>query len=203
MTPKFNIIYADPPWAYDDAGCNGAAATQYATLDCKQIAALPVQRLAADDCVLFMWATYPLLREALATIDGWGFEFKSIAFQWVKLNKKTPTPFYGLGRWTRGNTEPCLLATRGKPKPISKAVSQLVIEPEIIHDPIRGHSAKPTVVRERIVELMGDVPRIELFARERAEGWQQTGLELDGWPIQRLLDAYAALESQTQTERHP
>jgi N6-adenosine-specific RNA methylase IME4 len=185
--PRYSVIYADPPWQYADAGCNGAAAQQYSVTSCKDIAAWPVHKLAADDCALFMWATYPLLPEALATIKGWGFEFKSIAFQWVKLNKKTPTPFYGLGRWTRGNTEPCLLAVRGKPKPVSKSVSQLVIEPEIIHDPIRGHSAKPDVVRERIVELMGDVPRIELFARERAAGWDQTGLELDGLPIQALL----------------
>jgi N6-adenosine-specific RNA methylase IME4 len=185
---SYSVIYADPPWSYDDSACNEQwRGTPYATLSLDQLQALPVHKLAADDCALFMWATYPLLPEALATIKGWGFEYKSIAFQWLKLNRKAGTPFYGLGRWTRGNTEPCLLAVRGKPKPVSKSVSQLVIEPEIIHDPIRGHSAKPDVVRERIVELMGDVPRIELFARERAAGWDQTGLELDGLPIQALL----------------
>lgn len=194
--PPYSIIYADPPWAYDDAGCNGAAAGQYPTLDCKAIAELPVHLLAERDCVLFMWATYPLLREALATIEGWGFEFKSIAFQWVKLNKRQPTPFYGLGRWTRGNTEPCLLATRGKPRPASKSVSQLVIEPEIIHDPLRGHSAKPIVVRERIVDLMGPRTRVELFARERCEGWDATGFDLDGLDIRQLLDAVGRWRSQ-------
>lgn len=193
---RYSVILADPAWSYKDAGCNGAAEKQYALMGNRDIAALPVHLLAADDCALFLWSTYPLLREALATIEGWGFEFKSIAFQWVKLNPKTPTPFYGLGRWTRGNTEPCLLATRGKPKPVSKSVSQLVIEPEIIHDPIRGHSAKPTIVHERIVQLMGDVPRLELFAREQAPGWSCTGLELDGLPIQALLAAY-------QTGAHP
>lgn len=182
---KFSVIYADPPWSYNDAGCNGAAAGQYALLTTEDIVKLPVHKLAADDCALFMWATYPLLPEALATIEGWGFTFKSIAFQWIKLNKKAHTPFYGLGRWTRGNTEPCLLATRGKPKPVSKGVHQLVDE-LTLEDPIRGHSAKPNAVRDKIVELMGDVPRIELFARERASGWTQTGLELDGTDIRIL-----------------
>jgi N6-adenosine-specific RNA methylase IME4 len=180
--PSFSVIYADPPWAYSDAGCNGAASTHYSLMKCADIAALPVHRLAAPDCTLFMWATYPLLREALATIEGWGFTYKSIAFQWVKLNRKAGTPFYGLGRWTRGNTEPCLLATRGKPRPISKAVSQLILEA-----PIQGHSAKPAVAREKIVTLMGDVPRLEMFARERADGWESTGFEVDGVDIRALL----------------
>ena len=182
--PKFNVIYADPPWSYKDAGCNGAAAGQYTTMSNADIAALPVHRLAAEDCALFMWATYPLLPEALTTIAGWGFTFKSIAFQWVKLNPKSGTPFYGLGRWTRGNTEPCLLATRGKPKPIAKNVFQLVQEP------IRRHSAKPAKVAGLIEQLMGDVPRVELFAREPRDGWECTGIELDGLDVRALLRAY-------------
>lgn len=181
------MIYADPPWAYSDAGCNGAAGKQYKTLSCKDIAALPVHQLAAPDCALFMWATYPLLPEALATIAGWGFEYKSIAFQWLKLNRKNGEPFYGLGRWTRGNTEPCLLAVRGKPRPISKSVSQLILEA-----PIGKHSAKPDAAPDKIVELMGDVPRIELFARKDRPGWVTTGLEHDGTDIRDLLPAYAA-----------
>jgi N6-adenosine-specific RNA methylase IME4 len=186
--PKFSVIYADPPWSYSDRGCNGAAAAQYALLKNRDIAALPVHRLAADDCVLFMWATYPLLPEALATIEGWGFGYKSIAFQWVKLNRKAQTPFYGLGRWTRGNTEPCLLATRGKPKPVSKSVSQLIFEePLILEAPLQQHSAKPSVARDKIVELMGDVPRLELFARGATPGWTATGLELDGLDIRDVL----------------
>jgi N6-adenosine-specific RNA methylase IME4 len=184
-TPRYSVIYADPPWSYDDRGCNGAAAEQYALLKNPDIAALPVSLLAAEDCALFMWATYPLMREALATIAAWGFEYKSIAFQWVKTNPKAGTPFYGLGRWTRGNTEPCLLAVRGKPKRVAADVHQL------IESPVRRHSAKPPEVRDRIVRLMGDVPRIELFARERAAGWAQTGLELDGLDIRETLKAVA------------
>jgi N6-adenosine-specific RNA methylase IME4 len=178
---QYGVIYADPPWSYADKGCNGNASDHYSLMTAKDIAALPVNQLAAKDCVLFMWGTYPLLKEALAVIEGWGFVYKSIGFQWVKLNKKNGKPFYGLGRWTRGNTEPCLIAVRGKPKRIAADVFQLV------QSPIRGHSAKPPEVREKIVRLMGDVPRIELFARERAEGWDSTGFDLDGLDIRDVL----------------
>jgi N6-adenosine-specific RNA methylase IME4 len=192
---SYSVIYADPPWSYDDSACNEQwRGTPYATLSLEQLQTLPVHKLAADDCALFMWATYPLLPEALATIKGWGFEYKSIAFQWLKLNRKAGTPFYGLGRWTRGNTEPCLLATRGKPKAVSKAVSQLVLafqeEAPVLEAPVQRHSAKPLEAAEKIVELMGDVPRIELFARDRKPGWHCTGLEVDGLPIQHLLEAW-------------
>jgi N6-adenosine-specific RNA methylase IME4 len=130
---------------------------------------LPVSELANPDCVLFIWATYPMLPQALETISKWGFKYKSIAFQWVKLNKKNGRPFYGLGRWTRGNTEPCLLAVKGKPKRINNSVFQL------IQTPIEGHSKKPDVAREKIIQLCGDLPRIELFARQRVPGWDAWG----------------------------
>ena len=185
--PGYSVIYADPPWSYDDKSCAGNAAGQYALMSNADIAAQPVHRLAAPDCVLFMWATYPLLPQALETIAGWGFTFKSIAFQWIKLNPKAGTPFYGLGRWTRGNSEPCLLAVRGKPKRAANDVHQLVEVDELLKSPIRRHSAKPPEVRDKIVQLMGDVPRLELFAREEAPGWDSTGLETDGQDIRHVL----------------
>lgn len=178
---RFNVIYADPPWQYKDAGCNGAAEAHYTTMNLSDIKALQIGNLAAPDAVLFLWATYPMLQEAFAVIDAWGFKYKSIAFQWVKTYKPkadgTSQPFFGLGRWTRGNTEPCLLATRGKPHRIDKAISQLIVE-EVVVSPLTRHSAKPSEVRDRIVRLMGDVPRIELFARERTAGWHAWGNEL-------------------------
>lgn len=119
-----------------------------------------------------MWATYPMMKEALKVIEAWGFTYKSIAFQWVKQNRSGKGYFFGLGRWTRGNTEPCLLAVKGKPKRISASVGQLVFSP------LRRHSQKPDEVRDRIVELMGDLPRIELFARETAPGWDSWGNEV-------------------------
>lgn len=80
-----------------------------------ELCALPVETLAEKDCLLFLWATFPQLPEALRLIRAWGFTFKTVAFVWLKLNKKSPTWFYGLGYWTRGNAEICLLAKRGKP----------------------------------------------------------------------------------------
>jgi len=175
----YKIIYADPPWSYNDKNCNGACAKHYKTMSLKDIMLLPVNTLADKDCVLFLWATYLLLPEALQVIKAWGFTYKTIAFQWLKLNKNAMNTdmfkqkyFYGLGRWTRGNTECCLLATKGKPKRISASVHQ------IIEYPITRHSAKPDEARDKIVKLMGDLPRIELFAREKVAGWSAWGNEI-------------------------
>lgn len=129
---KYSIIYADPPWSYSDSGCSGAAAAQYATMSINELKQLPVNPagggIAADDCVLFMWATYPKMQEALDLIEAWGFKYKSIAFQWIKQNRSGNGYFFGLGRWTRGNTEPCLIAIKGKPKRISAAPELLAHE---------------------------------------------------------------------------
>ena len=170
---KYQIIYADPPWRYQDKGCNGNCEAHYSTMKIKDIASLDIDSICDDNCVLFLWTTYPMLEEALYLINQWGFRYKSIGFQWVKLNKKALTPFYGLGRWTRGNTEPCLIATRGKPKRIAKDVFQL------IQEPIRGHSRKPDKVRSEITRLMGELPRIELFARAKTPGWDVWGNEVE------------------------
>ncbi len=177
----FPVLYADPPWSYSDRNCNGAAEQQYRTMPIEKITALPVADLAAKDSVLFMWGTYPLIEDMLSLGRAWGFEYKSIAFQWVKRYAKSGAPFFGLGRWTRGNTEGCFLFTRGKPHRVHKGVSQLVdtLEPEILDAPIGRHSAKPNVVREKIHQLMGaDPPSIELFAREPAPGWECWGNEV-------------------------
>ena len=177
MPKKYQIIYADPPWRYDDRGCQGTMANHYSGMKLKDICGLEIKGIADDNCVLFLWATYPMLREALQVIESWGFVYKSIGFQWLKLNSKALTPFYGLGRWTRGNTEPCLLATKGKPKRVSASVFQL------IQTPRRKHSQKPDEARDKIIELMGDLPRIELFAREKTPGWDAIGYGIDGMDI--------------------
>ena len=178
---KYQIIYADPPWRYNDRGCRGTMANHYKGMKLKDICKLTVNKIADTNCVLFIWGTYPMLKEAFQVIDAWGFNYKSIAFQWIKLNKKNGKPFFGLGRWTRGNTECCLLAVKGKPKRISASVFQLIMQP------IGRHSAKPPETRERIVKLMGDLPRIELFARppkdrlfedDSYKGWDLWGNEV-------------------------
>lgn len=138
----------------------------------EDICALPVAEIAAPDCVLFMWVTFPTLPDAFKVLEAWGFTYKTVGFCWVKRNKKTPSWFWGLGHWTRANAELCLLATKGKPKRMSAAVHQ------IIDSPIEEHSKKPDETRTRIVELVGDLPRIELFARQPTPGWDVWGNEV-------------------------
>lgn len=142
-------------------------------MDIAELCALPVPGLAAKDSALFMWATFPQLPEALRLIRAWGFTYKTVAFVWLKQNRKSPTWFYGLGFWTRGNAEICLLATRGHPKRQSAGIHQLIISP------IERHSKKPDEAREKITALMGDLPRIELFARQAVPGWDAWGNEVE------------------------
>ncbi len=179
---QYNIIYADPPWRYENKGGQGVAENHYPTMSIDDICALPVAEIAAKDSALFLWATFPMLPEALRVINAWGFKFKTVAFVWLKQNRVAKTWFYGLGFWTRGNAEVCLLATKGHPKRKSNRISQLIISP------VEAHSKKPDVVRDKIVELMGDIPRIELFARERTEGWEALGNEIDGKDIRDALE---------------
>ncbi len=176
---KYRAILADPPWAFrawSDKGKGRSAEQHYPTMRLEDIKALPVADLAAEECVLFLWATFPMLKEAFAVIDAWGCTYKTVAFTWVKENRKSPGLFWGLGYWTRANAEVCLLATRGSPKRQSAAVHQVILSP------VEQHSKKPDVVRERIVTLMGDVPRVELFARQQAPGWDVWGNEVDCSP---------------------
>jgi N6-adenosine-specific RNA methylase IME4 len=125
------------------------------------------------NAVLFLWTPCPQIPEALEVIKSWGFTFKTVAFTWVKRNKKKSSWFWGMGYWTRANAELCLLATKGNIKRISSSVHS------IIDTPIEEHSKKPAIVRERIVALIGDLPRIELFARQKTEGWDVWGNEVE------------------------
>lgn len=168
----FGVIYADPCWQYRNSG-RGAADGHYRTMSLAELCLLPVERLASADAALFLWATWPTLPDAFALMKAWGFEYKNCAFLWAKTNKNSATPFVGMGHWTRGNTEPCLLGIRGKPARADAAVQQLVLTP------VGEHSEKPTEVRARILRLMGDVPAIEMFARQRDEGWECWGNEVE------------------------
>ena len=142
-------------------------------MNVEDICNLNVAELADEDCVLFLWATFPKLPEALQVIKAWGFQFKTVSFVWLKQNRSGNGWFFGLGFWTRGNAEICLLATKGKPHRKSNKVHQFIISP------LREHSQKPNEAREKIVELMGDLPRLELFAREKADGWDAWGNEVE------------------------
>jgi len=167
---KYSIIYADPPWKYWEAG-NKNQNLHYKTMTIDDICDIPVANLADDNCVLFMWATYPILKEAFRVIESWGFNYSTAAFVWVKKNKNMDTPFIGCGAWTRANSEICLLATKGHVLRLDASVSQ------VIESPIEEHSKKPDVVRELITQLVGKLPRVELFCRHPAEGWDVWGNE--------------------------
>ncbi|MCU6761938.1 Transcriptional activator%2C adenine-specific DNA methyltransferase [uncultured Roseburia sp.] len=169
---KYSIIYADPPWRYEMKKGQGVAENHYSTMGIEEICSLPVQEICEKDCVLFLWVTFPQLPEAFKVIKAWGFCYKTVAFVWIKQNKSGNGYFFGLGYWTRSNAEICLLAVKGKPKRVSKKVFQLIVSP------LQEHSRKPAEARERIVELMGDLPRIELFARQQSPGWDVWGNEV-------------------------
>ena len=169
---KYGVIYADPPWGYRNQRTRAAASKHYDVMTIDDIKRMPVREIAADDSVLFMWATFPMLREALDTIAAWGFTYKTVAFCWVKQNRSGEGLFMGLGNWTRSNSEVCLLAVRGKPKRVCAGVRSVILSP------VQRHSQKPAEVRDRIVGLMGEVPRIEIFARETAPGWDSWGNEV-------------------------
>lgn len=128
---KYSIIYADPPWSYQNRGTRAAASKHYDTMTIEDIKRMGVGAagggIANEDCVLFMWATFPMLREALDVIEAWGFSYKTVAFNWVKQNRNGTGIFMGLGNWTRSNSEICLLATKGKPKRISGSVRSIVL----------------------------------------------------------------------------
>lgn len=186
-TGKYAAILADPPWAF--ACWSGPAIpsrtsdSHYSTMPIGDIAALPVADLAADDCTLFLWATWPLLPEALQVIDAWGFTYKTEAFSYVKVLPENPRkPKLGLGYWTRANTEPCLLATRGNPKRLHADVGQ------VIAAPIREHSRKPDETHSRIERLVAG-PYLELFARQSRPGWTTWGNEADKFDAPTLFDA--------------
>lgn len=180
---RYRVIYADPPWTfatYSAKGRGRCADAHYDVMGQGDLAALPVAEWADDDCILLMWATDPLLPQALDLIRAWGFTYKTVGFYWAKLNRSASAAamtersfFTGLGYWTRANAEQCLLATRGKPKRKARNVPRLVVAPR------REHSRKPDEVYDRI-ERLADGPYLEMFARASRTGW-------DGWGDQTGL----------------
>lgn len=178
----FGAILADPPWRFqvwsEKTGNGRSASNHYATMLIDDIYALPVKELAAKDSVLFLWAAWPMLAEAMKTIEAWGFTYKTCAFAWMKADGRQLDMFRGemtadmkMGYWTRSNSEVCLLATRGEPKRLARDVRQGIIEPA------RRHSRKPEAVYEKIERLV-EGPYLELFARRRERvGWTLWGNE--------------------------
>lgn len=176
---KYQVIYADPPWSYNDKRnkhprmCGGAL-SHYETMPLAEIKALPLASIVAESAVLFLWVTFPLLKEGLEVLDSWGFKYKTLGFSWVKTNKKNGKPFFGIGYYTKSNCECCLLGVRGKTiKPATNSVSSVIISPR------REHSRKPTEAKMGIELLYPTQTKIELFAREKTPGWDVWGNEVE------------------------
>lgn len=175
---RYGVILADPPWSYKNAGCRGAASNQYETQGDSWVHDLPINELAADDCVLLLWSVWPKLPECMATVAAWGFEYKT-GFPWVKVSSVSDDMFggvrfdcpYGIGFWVRGASEPILVCTRGKVSPPSDGWIGLL-------SPNLKHSRKPESIYQVAESMPG--PYLELFARRRREGWDAFGDQITG-----------------------
>jgi N6-adenosine-specific RNA methylase IME4 len=175
---RFQVIYADPPWPWDTWGgpsgkIRSAPDDHYGTSPLDEIAKLPVARLAAHDCALLLWCTGPhaAIGSDTEVMRAWGFEPKTLAFDWVKQNPSGEGLWTGMGYYTRSNTEQCWLATKGSPLRLATDVHQVVLAP------VGEHSAKPEEVRRRIERLFAG-PYLELYGRRRVDGWTAWGNEV-------------------------
>ncbi len=182
MTRKYNIIYADPPWYENAAAPHTArpkfdrkimcARRDFNVMKTKDIVSLPIKEISAENCALFLWTTSRHVPDALKVIEGWGFRFVKIVFTWMKT-QKNGKPAFGIGYYTKSNSEYVLLGIKGKMPPVNFSISEAVLEPR------QRVFSKPETIRRRIEALYGDVPRIELFARIKAPGWDVYGNEVE------------------------
>jgi N6-adenosine-specific RNA methylase IME4 len=184
----FRAMLADPPWhfaAWSHRGEGKGASQHYDCMSLDEICALPVADIMADDAALFLWVVQPMLPDGLRVMESWGFKFRTVAFVWVKMpatwsehqlsmfeTGNRVQPRLGLGYHTRSGVEQCWLGIRGNGyERQAQGVEQ------VLHAPLRQHSRKPDEIARRIELLVGDVPRIELFARQARPGWQAWGNE--------------------------
>lgn len=173
----FGLIMADPPWSYEmrsERGYGRAPEAHYRTMDLAAIKALPVEMLAAEDCLLWLWALGPQLPQALEVISAWGFTFKTSG-HWAKVGASGKQHF-GTGYILRNAGEPFILATRGAPK-TSRSVRSVVIAP------VREHSRKPDEAFVSAERLMPESRRLELFSRQRRAGWSSWGDEVGKFEV--------------------
>lgn len=178
---KFNIIYCDPPWqfgskAYQDGNRKmlKLEETQYETMTIEDIKGLPINEISDKDCICFMWVTDSHLKEGIEVLESWGFKYKTIAFNWIKKYASGET-CVNFAPWTLKSWEICIVGIKGSMGKYKKVNNiRGLVEAERTK-----HSKKPIEVRNRIEQLFGDIPRIELFAREYSEDWFVWGNEVD------------------------
>lgn len=176
---QYKIIYADPPWDYGNTKNHngqfwGMADKHYPVMKLDEIKALPIHSISDKDCYLFLWTTSPFMEKSFEVIRAWGFKYATIGFVWIKMkNDMSEVRGDGLGKYTISNAEYCLIARKGKYWREARNVKQVIMTPKY------EHSKKPDEIRERIVNLCGNLPRIELFARQKNEGWDCWGNEVN------------------------
>ena len=169
------VILADPPWSWNARSPKGegrSAKRHYNVMTLDDLCALPVEDVSATDSLLFLWCLNSMIPQAMQVMSAWGFTYKTVAFAWIKMRQDLRAPSTGMGFWTRQSMEMVLLGTRGHPKRISASVQQTILAARM------AHSRKPTIVHDRIEELV-DGPYLELFARRHHEGWTCWGNELE------------------------
>lgn len=174
MSEKHRILMADPPWTYDDAGGRGSAARHYQCLSLLEIAVI-LDRFAAENATMLMWVVEPMLEDCFKAARMAGFKRRANGFTWIKTTQDGERLHWGMGHWSRANPESCHIFTRGKKFPRARAHNVH----SVVHAPAMKHSEKPAEVRHRLERMMGDRPRLELFARERVAGWHSWGLGVD------------------------
>lgn len=202
---KYSIIYADPPWYQNPRNNPNTKRGQecqahYNTMKIEDIIRIDVPEITEDNAVMFLWSTWPHLSNAIKVIEAWGFKYSTLGFLRVKINKNGKLKNcpscgeeiieysykFGCGYWTKANSEPCLLAIKGKPpKPITNSISQIVSDSgdgyydcvnKTIISPVTEHSVKPEIFKQLIGEMFNpDLEKIELFARTKSEGWDFSG----------------------------
>lgn len=170
---KYQIIYADPPWEYKESGSGSRVVkSHYPTMTIDDICKFPIKEISDNKCILFLWVTFPRLEQGLRVIKEWGFKYYGLGFDWVKTSKNGKLS-WGMGYYTRQNTEICLIGVKkDRIKPLVRNVLS------VVHSQRKKHSKKPDEIRDYIVKICGDLPRVELFAREKTKGWDVFGNEV-------------------------
>jgi len=198
MGKKYSVILADPPWDWkvwnEESGLGRSAAAHYPVMATEEICKMPIKSLASENCALFMWAIWPKIFDSKVVAESWGFEYSTLAFEWLKLGRNwsklkfqlsmlnsieshdllEKLLFFGMGHYTRANPEPCLLFTRGSVPVATRK------ERNVLFAPIGRHSEKPDGQYGKIENLYPNARRLELFARKRRVGWDSFGNEVDG-----------------------